>query len=219
MAFADGAEHFVVEQVVAALRKRGPRLGLHALFLHKSGTLPLLLERVHLHLVHSRRDVVEGLDVHQPIRMKVADPNGAQLACAVRVFHGAPGAVDISKGLVNQVQVQVVQLQACQRLVDGLLGALVTRVLHPQLGRDEQVCAGHAAVANASTDRRFVGVRGSGVDEAIAGLDGVHHAARALLRIRDLENTKSQHRHLDAVIQSCFQSYRVHRGPVQFVWP
>jgi hypothetical protein len=59
--------------------------------------------------------VVEHHDVHQAVRVEVADTDGAQLAGLVGPFHGAPGTMHVAVRLVDQVQVQVVQLQAAQR--------------------------------------------------------------------------------------------------------
>jgi hypothetical protein len=107
----------------------------------------------------------------------------------------------VAVGLVDQVEVEIVQLQALQRLVDGVTGALVSRVLDPQLGSDEQVLALNTAVPDALADRLFVHVRGRGVDQAVAGLDCVDDGALALLRIGDLEYPESEDGHLEAIIQ------------------
>ncbi len=72
----------------------------------------------------TRRPIV-GEDVHQAVRLKIADADVTQLSGAMSVLHGAPGPVDVAKGLMDQVQVDVVELQPPQRFVDGQLGALV----------------------------------------------------------------------------------------------
>jgi hypothetical protein len=106
-------------------------------------------EGIDLDLVDRRLDLVEGHDVHQAVGLEVAEADSAQLAVAVSLFHRAPGAVHVAEGLVDQVEVEVVQLQALQRLVDRLLGAFVARVLHPQFAGDEQLIARDAAVPDA----------------------------------------------------------------------
>jgi hypothetical protein len=49
--------------------------------------------------------------------------------------------VHVAEGLVDQVEVEVVEPKAPERPVDRGLCALVAGILHPQLGRDEQVFA------------------------------------------------------------------------------
>jgi hypothetical protein len=119
--------------------------GLHAVLAHEGHALGLLQEGVDLHLVDRRRHLVEHHDVHQAVRVEVADADGAQLARLVGLFHRAPGSMHVAVRLVDQVQVQVVQLQAAQRLVDGLACALVAGVLDPELAGDEELVTRHAA--------------------------------------------------------------------------
>jgi hypothetical protein len=89
----------------------------------------LLLEGVHLDLVDCGRNLVERHDIHQAVRMEVADADGAHFPGTVGVFHCAPGTMDVAERLVDQVEVQIVELQPMQRLLDGLLRALVAGVL------------------------------------------------------------------------------------------
>ena len=65
-------------------------------------------------LVHRRCHVVMHDQVHQPVRWEVADPDGADPALPVQRLHVPPGTVDISDGLVDQVQIEIVQLQPLQ---------------------------------------------------------------------------------------------------------
>jgi hypothetical protein len=62
---------------------------------------------------------------------EIADADGAQTAGAVGILHGAPRAVYVTVRLVNQVQVEIVELQAAQRLLDCPACSLVAGVLHP----------------------------------------------------------------------------------------
>ena len=110
-----------------------------ALFEHEGHADRLLVERVHFDLVDGGRDVVEGDDVHQAVVLEIAHADGAQLAAAIRILHGAPGAVHVAEWLVDEEQVQIIELQAPQRLRDGLACALAARILHPRLAGDEQL--------------------------------------------------------------------------------
>jgi uncharacterized protein YggE len=57
---------------------------------------------------------------------------------------------------VDQVEVEIVELEALERPLEGALGVGLSRVLDPQLGGDEQVLARDAALLDAATDRFFV---------------------------------------------------------------
>jgi hypothetical protein len=178
-----------------------PGFRLYAVVAHEGHALVLLMKGVYLHLVNRRRHVVEHLDVHQAVRLEVADADGAQLAGLVGRFHRTPGAVHVAIGLVDQEQVQMVELQAAQRLVDGLADALEAGVLHPELARDEEVIARHATTTQSFPDSLFVHVGSRGVDQAVARLDGADDAALALRGIGDLEDAEAGDRHPDAVVQ------------------
>jgi hypothetical protein len=58
-----------------------------------------------------------------------------------------------------------------------------------------------ATLSDAVADGRLVHVRGGRVDQAVAGVDGVDHAAFAFGRIGDLEHAKAQHGHDDSIVQ------------------
>ena len=93
-------------------------------------------------------------------------------ALLVEGTHGAPGAVVVAVGLVDQVQVEVVEAQTPQRGVERLLGVLLAGVLYPQLGGDEQLPVGDAAGGDGAADGFLVAVGGSGVEVAVAGGQG-----------------------------------------------
>ena len=159
------------------------------------------MEGIDLDLVDGRGNFVERDQVHQPVRREIGDADSAQLAGLVRVLHRAPGTVDVAEGLVDQVQVEVIHLQALQRLVDCLRRLVVAGVLHPQLAGDEQVAARDAAILDAGADRRFVLVRRGRIDQAVAGANGVDDGAGAFSRVGDLENTEAEYRHDEAVVE------------------
>jgi hypothetical protein len=72
---------------------------------------------------------------------------------AVSLLHRAT-SLDVTVRLVNQVQVEIVELQATQGIVDRLACALVTSVLHPQFGRHEQLFAWNAGILDSLPNGR-----------------------------------------------------------------
>jgi len=72
----------------------------------------LLLEGIYFHLIDCGFDFVKHSDVHKSVRLKVADPNGAQLTGPVSILHGTPRPVHVAIRLVDQIQIEVVEFQA-----------------------------------------------------------------------------------------------------------
>ena len=81
MVLTDGHEHLVLKQVVAAFGKRCPSLRLYAQILHEGNGFKLLLKGVYLDLIDRRCNLVEHLNVHESIWMKVADANARNFRC------------------------------------------------------------------------------------------------------------------------------------------
>ena len=82
---------------------------------------------------------------------------------------------------------------ACSVLVAGLLD--------PELAGDEELVARDSAGPQAFADGLLVHVGRSGVDQPVAGFDGVDDAALALVRVGDLEDAEPEHGHLNAVVE------------------
>jgi hypothetical protein len=159
-----------------------------------------LEEGVGLDLVDRGGDLVVVDQVHQPVGVEVGDPDRLDHALLVQVLHGPPGAVVVPEGLVDQVQVEVVEAETGQRLLEGSLGAVLAAVLDPQLGGDEQLVPRDAAVGDGPADGLFVAVRLRGVEVAVAGGEGIGDGLLGLVG-GDLEDAEPEDRHLDAVVE------------------
>jgi len=86
-------------------------------------------------------------------------------------LHGAPLAVVVAEGLVDEVEVEVVQAEPGQRLVEGaqsvVLDASGGVVLDPQLGGDPEVLPRDAAGLDGGADGFLVEVGRGGVEVAV----------------------------------------------------
>ena len=139
-------------------------------------------------------------EVHEPVGVEVGHPDRLDQALAVQLLHGAPGAVVVAEGLVDEVQVEVVQAEALQGLVELALGGVLAGVLDPHLGGDEQLVARDAALGDRAADGFLVAVGGGGVDRPVAGGERVGDDLLGLL-VGDLEDAEAEDRHLDAVVE------------------
>src|SRR5438094_5368607 len=109
--------------------------------------------------------------------------------------------MDVSVRLVNQVQVEIVELQATQGVVNRLTCSIVTSVLHPQFGRDEQLFAWDASILDSLPNGRLVHVRSGGINQTIPGVNGIDDATPTLLIIRHLKDAIANDWNSDAIVQ------------------
>ena len=160
----------------------------------------LLMERVGLHLVDHRRDLIERGKIRQTHRVNVAHADGAHLAFLVQLLQCAPGTVHIGERLMEQHQIQIIQSQPPQRTFNRFTGLRIAVMFDPHLGGDEQLTAVDAAVANALPDLGLVHIGLGGVDVSVSDLDGVGHASRRFVT-GHLEDAETQLRHDHAIAQ------------------
>ena len=151
-------------------------------------------------LVDSGDHVVVFNQVDEPVGVEVGYTDRLDPPGPVQVLHGTPGAVIVAVGLVDQVEVKVIQSEKLQRSFERLNGVFLTGVLDPELGGDEQLLAGDAAAPDGASDGFLVGVGGGGVDQAVPCGHGIRDDLLGLLG-RDPEDAEAEQRHLDAVVQ------------------
>jgi hypothetical protein len=117
------------------------------------------------------------------------------------LLHHTPRAVVVAEGLVDEVQVEVVQLKPIERLVEGDLRPLVSGILDPELCGDEQLVPGHAAALQGVADCLFVQVGGRGVERSVTRFGRVENGLLALRKIAHLKDAEPEPWHLYAVVQ------------------
>ena len=184
-----------------AFREWRPGFNLHPVVLQEFLGFDLLIERMGFDLVHRRHHFVMHDQVHQPVGLEVADPDGAYPAFPVQLFHGPPRAIHVPKGLVDQVQIQILQLQPLQRSFKRLLGAFVSGILNPELGGDEQLFSWHTASLDGVADGLFIAISSRGINQTVASAYRFVDASFAFFGIRHLKNAEPQEGHLHTVIE------------------
>ena len=70
------------------------------------------MERVRLDLVDGRRHVLMNEKVHHAVGLEVAHADRSRSTIAVQLLHRTPRAVHVAVGLVDQVEVDVVEAEA-----------------------------------------------------------------------------------------------------------
>ena len=199
---ADGGQNRVGDDAELALREGTPRLRDDPVFLHDLEGFLLLEEGMDLDLVDGGDDVHRLAEVEQAGGVEVADADGPHLAGAAGFLHGAVSAHIVARRLMDQVEVKVVEAEVLQGAVQRRFGGLITGVLHPQLGGDEQLFAGDAAPGDGRAHGLFVHVGGGRVDQPVTGCDGVQDGLFTLGRVGHLKDAEALQGHDHAVVQS-----------------
>jgi hypothetical protein len=106
---ADLGQERIGEQVVLALSESAPRLDLHSVRAHEVLIGHAPEERVDLDLIDRGSDLVVLDEVDKSIRVEVRHPDRASETLAIELFHRAPEAGVVPQGLVDEVQVHVLQ--------------------------------------------------------------------------------------------------------------
>ena len=113
----------------------------------------------------------------------------------VGFLHSTVSPYIVAKGLVNKIQIQVIQTQVVQGTLDCRLRSFVAGILHPQLCGDKQFFTGNAAFLQSGTYRLLVHIGGGGVDQAITETDSVQNRLLTLCRVGNLKDTKTLQGH------------------------
>ena len=200
MAFGDGLERRIFEQVGIGLCYRCPRHDFRSVLFHLPFRIPLLAEDIRLQLVDSRFNLYVFGQVHEPVGVEVAYSDGAYLAGPYSLFHGPIRSVIVGEGLVYQQQVDVVGMQLAQGLFDAGCRPLFAGIANPYLGGDEEFAAGNAAFGDGGADARFVLVGLGRVDAAVARTNRIEHAPFARFGGNQIDSVP-QLRHFNAVVQ------------------
>ena len=99
------------ENPMISFGKRSPCLWLHTVFFHQGKGVFLLEKRMQLYLIDCRRHFHCLTQIRKPRRIEVTYADGLELSFFVRFLHGTVCADVISHGLMEQIQIQIIQPQ------------------------------------------------------------------------------------------------------------
>ncbi|MOA21004.1 hypothetical protein D3C78_1414800 [compost metagenome] len=131
---------------------------MNGVFLKQLLRVFLVMERVDFDLIDGGNDLVVKHEIQQAVGIEVADADRADATGLIQLFHRTPSAIDITKRLVDEPEVQIVELQLVQGTFESGLRALVCRVLNPELGCDKQIASINAVVADRGADGLFIAI-------------------------------------------------------------
>ena len=103
-----------MEDIVLSLGERTPRFDLNVVFFEKLLRFNLLMERVRFDLVDGGHDLVMNDEIHDAVRMKVADPDSSYTALTIQLFHRTPRTVNVTVGLMDKIKIEIVELKPFQ---------------------------------------------------------------------------------------------------------
>ena len=102
---------------------------------------------------------------------------------------------------MDQIEVEVIQPQTGERSIECPQCPFVTHFRNPRFGRDEQLLTRNAAFPDSRTDRSFVAIDRSGVDESVADSQRIGNDPFALGGIGYQKDTEALYRHLYSIVQ------------------
>lgn len=193
-------QHRVGEDAVVPLGKGPPGFRNHAVLFHQRQGIFLLEEGVQLNLVDGGGYLYRLTQVGQTVGVEVAHANGFQLALPVGLFHSAVCANIVAHGLMDEIQVDIIQAKVAQRGFNGLFGTLVAGILHPKLGGDEQLFPRHATFLNCGAHSLFIHIGGCCVNQTVTGGDGIQHCLLANCGVWHLKHAESFQRHFYSIV-------------------
>ena len=132
----------------------------------------------------------------------VADTNGTTLAFLKKLLQRAPRlAAQFFHRPVDKIQIDEVEPQSVQARIARRQCLFETLISVPELGSHEQFAARDTALAQCITNGTFVTVYTSRVYVPVSCLKCVQHRVVCLLTGLGLENTKTQCRNLDTIVE------------------
>ena len=185
------------DRVVAAPAQRVPRLQRDVVLRQERLELGLREVGVALDLVDRGDNLALVEDALRLGHVEVRQANRANLAFLVRLLEDAVPRDGVSRGLVQDHQIDVVRAQALQRLVDGG-GALKER--RPQLRLEENLLAPLRGRAHSAPDGSLVHVHVRRVDECVAVVQRVSDRRLGVVRLQQV-GAEADLGNSDAVVQ------------------
>ena len=195
-------QQLVLENVVFAFGKRPPGFNLHPVLLQELLGFDLLVEWMGFDLVHSRRHLVMTDHVHDPVRLEVAEADGADPAFLVQLFHRPPGAVHIP----NRVGGSGTDPGNRAASAAGIVQTPCLALSYPASAIHSLVVMnnssrGTPASFDGFADGFLIAIRSRGINQTVAGLDGFSNAPFTFFGIGDLKDAEPEHGHLHPVVQ------------------
>lgn len=130
---------------------------------------------------------------------KLLTAYGLHEAVGEHLLKSPPGAVDVTRGLMDEVEVAIVEAEKFERALHRPFGAGFARILNPELARHEKPLSRDAAAGQSAPDRGFVSVGRGRVDGAVARSEGILDRILAGSGVGDLVDPEEERRKFDAV--------------------
>lgn len=158
-----------------------------------------MTEGIDLNLIDMGANGIVMRKINETIRCEIAHADGSKNLVLVEALHRAPGAVNVTHRLVNQIKVEVIETEQVERAVNGSARTFFACILHPKLGCDEKFSTIQPASLDGVTDGSFIAVRSGGVNGTVSGSNRIFYGFLAFLEVANLVHTENGGRHQYAV--------------------
>ena len=151
----------------------------HAVFLFPGVLRLTLAVQVRFDLVDSGHYPVIGDQIDQPVRLEVGHANGANLPFVAHLFQLSPRGIAISKGPMQQHQIQIIRAQLLQGIFHRRAGMGIG--FEVDLRDGEKPASVNAAGFDSIANLLFVTIGLGCIDQAIARANRFGHRAFAIV--------------------------------------
>ena len=195
--FAKLSENRFLDQGFVTMAQRIPGHQADAVFVQRDAQFLLWKIRMGFHLDKLRNDLPLGLQFRDILSFKVGNADRLRFSGPVCFFQLAVPGQPVSGRLVDIQQIHVIHAQAFQRLIHGVFILILGC---PELGGEEDLLPGYAALPHAAADCTFIHIGIRGINQPVAHLQGLPYAVLRVGRFQP-ESSDPDHRALQSVIQ------------------
>ena len=189
-------EQRLLPQRLVAVSQGIPRLDNDAFLIQKFLQFLFLRIGMHFCLKNCGFYFADVQDLLNLLFVEVGQANGLHLTLLVGFLHLPVAGHIIARGLVDQQEVNIVGVQALERLFHRVRLLIKAR---PQLGFQENLLPGNTGFLHRSADRLLIYIGVGGVDQPVAALKGREHRCFRLIRAEH-KGADTGHRHFYSVV-------------------
>ena len=164
---SDFLQHRLPEHSFQPFCKGSPCFRLDAQLFHQLEILSTLVMRVTLDLINLRFDPGIAAQIQQTVRQEITDPDSTYFSFPVEVFKRPPGPIIVSKGHVDQIQIQIIQPQLFQGPFKSLYRTVISHFLNIGFGCDKKFLPGNPAVSYRPSYSLLILIRTGRIDQAV----------------------------------------------------
>ena len=206
-------QYGVFEDAMFTFSQRTPGLQIYVVRLQILEHLTLLIEHMGLTLVHNGHHLSFFHNLWEGVRIEIRHTNSLEHPLLIEFFERMPHDGRVAHGPVDKHQVHIVKSKLTHGMVNRAERLFTAVAGVAYLGRDEQFFPSNAARTDSLTYAMLIIVHGGSVYASIADADGLFYDSLCF-PVRDVIDTKTHHRHFQAIVHR----FVFHNRHFRIVW-